>query len=148
MADAGHSRETVLTFSLAALALAFTVAGTATRLYHDQQNSMAQQWYQRGNAELAAGHAAAAVEDFSNAVVYARNNDVFALRLAQAFLAADRPEEARAHLEELWERNPGSGIVNLELARLAEDCGLGAVALHARTREQGYSGNARWEWIG
>jgi tRNA-dihydrouridine synthase len=24
---------------------------------------------------------------------------------------------------------------------------LQAVALHARTREQGYSGNARWEWI-
>jgi nifR3 family TIM-barrel protein len=38
-------------------------------------------------------------------------------------------------------------IVCVELARLAEDCGLNAVALHARTREQGYSGNARWEWI-
>jgi tRNA-dihydrouridine synthase len=30
---------------------------------------------------------------------------------------------------------------------MAEDCGLAAVALHARTREMGYSGNARWEWI-
>ena len=39
-------------------------------------------------------------------------------------------------------------IVCVELAKMAEDCGLGAVALHARTREQGYSGNARWEWIG
>ncbi len=38
-------------------------------------------------------------------------------------------------------------IVCVELARMAESCGLGAVALHARTREQGYSGNARWEWI-
>lgn len=38
-------------------------------------------------------------------------------------------------------------IVCVELARMAEDCGLNAVALHARTREQGYSGNARWEWI-
>jgi len=38
-------------------------------------------------------------------------------------------------------------IVCVELAKLAEDCGLQAVALHARTREQGYSGNARWEWI-
>ena len=38
-------------------------------------------------------------------------------------------------------------IVCVELARIAEDCGLGAVALHARTREQGYSGTARWEWI-
>jgi tRNA-dihydrouridine synthase B len=38
-------------------------------------------------------------------------------------------------------------IVCVELARLAEDCGLNAVALHARTREQGYTGAARWEWI-
>jgi len=38
-------------------------------------------------------------------------------------------------------------IVCVELAKIAEDCGLCAVALHARTREQGYSGSARWEWI-
>ena len=38
-------------------------------------------------------------------------------------------------------------VVCVELARMAESCGLGAVALHARTREQGYSGTARWEWI-
>ena len=38
-------------------------------------------------------------------------------------------------------------LVCVELARLAEDCGLQAVALHARTREQGYSGAAHWEWI-
>jgi nifR3 family TIM-barrel protein len=40
-----------------------------------------------------------------------------------------------------------TNIICVELARMAEDCGLNAVALHARTREQGYSGNARWEWI-
>ncbi len=40
-----------------------------------------------------------------------------------------------------------SNIVCVELARMAEECGLNAVAFHARTREQGYSGNARWEWI-
>jgi tRNA-dihydrouridine synthase B len=39
-------------------------------------------------------------------------------------------------------------IVCVNLARIAEECGLNAVALHARTREQGYSGNARWDWIG
>jgi nifR3 family TIM-barrel protein len=38
-------------------------------------------------------------------------------------------------------------IVCVELAKLAEDCGLNAVALHARTREDGYTGQARWEYI-
>jgi tRNA-dihydrouridine synthase len=33
------------------------------------------------------------------------------------------------------------------MARLAEDCGLAAVALHPRTREQGYSGQADWTRI-
>jgi tRNA-dihydrouridine synthase B len=38
-------------------------------------------------------------------------------------------------------------IVCIELAKMAESEGLNGVALHARTREQGYSGQARWEWI-
>src|SRR5512146_1569486 len=38
-------------------------------------------------------------------------------------------------------------IVCVELARMAESEGLNAVALHARTREQGYSGQAQWKWI-
>ena len=38
-------------------------------------------------------------------------------------------------------------IVCVELAKLAEQCGLNAVALHARTREDGYTGQARWEYI-
>lgn len=40
-----------------------------------------------------------------------------------------------------------SQIICVELARMAEAEGLNAVALHARTREQAYTGQARWEWI-
>ncbi len=43
-----------------------------------------------------------------------------------------------------WNENQ---LVGVELARMAEAEGLNAVALHARTREQGYSGQAQWEWI-
>jgi tRNA-dihydrouridine synthase B len=38
-------------------------------------------------------------------------------------------------------------IVCVPLARMAEECGLNAVALHARTREDGYTGQARWQYI-
>lgn len=38
-------------------------------------------------------------------------------------------------------------IVALEVARLAEDCGVEALAVHPRTRVQGFSGRARWELI-
>lgn len=38
-------------------------------------------------------------------------------------------------------------LVHVEVARMAEDAGVAAVALHPRTREQGYSGRADWTRI-
>ena len=38
-------------------------------------------------------------------------------------------------------------LVHVALARMAEDCGVEALALHPRTREQGYSGRADWSRI-
>jgi tRNA-dihydrouridine synthase B len=38
-------------------------------------------------------------------------------------------------------------LVTVKMAQLAEDCGLQALALHPRTREQGYSGRADWRRI-
>ena len=38
-------------------------------------------------------------------------------------------------------------IVAREVARIAEDCGVEAIAIHPRTRLQGYSGKARWDLI-
>lgn len=35
----------------------------------------------------------------------------------------------------------------VEIARIAEDCGVAAIAVHGRTREQYYSGRADWEVI-
>src|SRR5437764_2497244 len=40
-----------------------------------------------------------------------------------------------------------SELVAVRMAKLAEDCGLQAIALHPRTREQGYAGKADWARI-
>lgn len=41
----------------------------------------------------------------------------------------------------------GSGDQALELAKIAEDCGVDAVTLHPRTAKQGFSGTADWRLI-
>jgi len=38
-------------------------------------------------------------------------------------------------------------LVAVRMAKLAEDCGLQAIALHPRTREQGYAGKSDWSRI-
>jgi tRNA-dihydrouridine synthase B len=43
-----------------------------------------------------------------------------------------------------WDEN---SIVAVDVAKLAEDCGVEALAVHPRTREQGYSGRADWGLI-
>lgn len=41
----------------------------------------------------------------------------------------------------------GSGQEAAQIARIAQDCGVEAVAVHGRTRQQGYSGDASYEAI-
>ena len=40
-----------------------------------------------------------------------------------------------------------SSIVICEVAKQMEDAGIEAIAVHARTRSQGYKGQADWSWI-
>jgi tRNA-dihydrouridine synthase B len=43
-----------------------------------------------------------------------------------------------------WDEN---SLVGPEIVRIAEKAGAKAIAVHGRTREQGYKGNANWDWI-
>ena len=112
-------RETTLLLTLPILLAFLAVTGFAARRFHARQQALAEVWSKRGQADLRRGHVNEAVEDFRTALVYWRGNDEDQLRLGQAFLAANRTEEARTYLVRLWDTNPASGNVNLELARLA-----------------------------
>ena len=43
-----------------------------------------------------------------------------------------------------WDENTKNCV---EIARICEKAGAKAIAIHARTRKQGYSGKADWSWI-
>jgi nifR3 family TIM-barrel protein len=66
-------------------------------------------------------------------------------RVARAVVRAVAPHPVTAKIRIGWDR----GTVNATTsARLLEDCGVRAIAVHGRTKEQGYGGVADWEEIG
>ena len=98
-------------------------AGFAFTQYVVQQHrateaSLAKRWFHRGNEAMQVNLPSLAADDYRTALTYDRENEEYRLRLAQALLAANRLNEARSHLESLWEEEPASGEINLALARL------------------------------
>ena len=66
---------------------------------------------------------------------------------AQAVLAA-MVKAVKKPVTVKFRKGFDEGSVNaVELAKMAESCGVAAVAVHGRTREQYYSGKADWEII-
>ena len=113
----------VLLLSMLPLALLFAVTVTLARTYHLREAALGRFWFQQGEQHLASGKPANALEDFRNALFYDSENNVVQLRLAEALLADSRLQEANSYLLNLWDRNPGSGEVNLDLAHVAARTG-------------------------
>jgi tetratricopeptide (TPR) repeat protein len=118
-AAANRPRELVLVICFLLLLLMFSVTAVVSRLYHKKIHTLADQWFSQGEAAFHAGDAKSAVSDYQNALVYSPNNSEFQLHLAQALVAAARFDEARAYLINLLAESPGSGEINLELARIS-----------------------------
>jgi tetratricopeptide (TPR) repeat protein len=114
-----HSRETVLASCLALLIAMFGVTAFVTRTYHRRVHQLADQWYAEGESAFAAQNPKEAVVDFRNALVYSPYNLVFQFQLTQALIAAQRWDDAEEYLQNLLSETPGSGEINLSLARIA-----------------------------
>jgi tetratricopeptide (TPR) repeat protein len=102
----------------AALVPAFGVTGSVTQLYREHERQLAQEW--RVQAEIArrAGDRDGAVHALQSALRFSPGDATYTFALARALLEAGRTVEARAYFRTLWEREPGSGPVNIELGRI------------------------------
>jgi tetratricopeptide (TPR) repeat protein len=105
------------------LALFFAITAALSRTYHAREEGLVSEWFQKGNADLAAGKPAQAFEDYRNSLAYAPENPDVQLHLAEALLADGRYSEARSYLVNLWDQTPGSGQVNLDLAHVSMQMG-------------------------
>jgi tetratricopeptide (TPR) repeat protein len=121
--ECGYSREVVLLICLALLVGMFIVTGVVARAYHKKVHTLADQWFARGTQAYQAGDAATAAIDFRNALVYSPDNTVFQFHAAQALDASGKYSQAQSYLLNLLSESPGSGEVNLALARIAAHTG-------------------------
>jgi nifR3 family TIM-barrel protein len=71
--------------------------------------------------------------------------DCGALAAVAGTLAKALPVPVTAKMRIGWDQQ---SINAVQVVRILEDCGVAAVAIHGRTRSQGYSGLANWDVIG
>jgi tetratricopeptide (TPR) repeat protein len=117
-------QQPVMLALLAVLAVIFfTGVSGLSRAYHAQRESLGSRWFARGVADLSAQRFAAAVVEFRSALLYSRDNYSYQLSLAEALIGLKKTAEASSYLVNLWDRQPEDGLVNLELARIAEQKG-------------------------
>ena len=112
-------REPRVIVALASVAtLGFFGVSGLSKIYHRELDARGSQWFASGDSALRDNKLASAVNDFQVALSFSRDNFEYELRLAQALVALNRTEEALAYLDNLWQRQPENGSVNLELARI------------------------------
>ncbi len=113
-----RSARIVLAVTLLLIVAGFVFTQYFVNRHRQMESELAVRWFTRGDQAMQAQLPSLAAEDYRNALSYDPDNRQYRLRLAQALLAANRWNEARAHLTSLWEAEPADGEVNLTLARL------------------------------
>ena len=136
------SREVVLLLCVLALLVLLGLTALFSRLYHKKVHSMADAMFARGQVDEQAGQLDAALADYRNALAYNPGNPRFQFYLAKALEAAGRGDESRSYLLNLLSETPGSGEINLELARIAANRNSIADAMRY------YQGAIYGEWDG
>ena len=87
--------------------------------YASHQVKLADRWLQRGEQAMHDGTPQAAIDALSSALAFDPNQRNTEIKLAEALASAGRIQEATVYFNSLLESQQGSGVINLQLARLA-----------------------------
>jgi tetratricopeptide (TPR) repeat protein len=123
--ETGAKRRLILRDALTFLVLIlitvvlFAITLFLFRSFAAHREELAQRWSARGQAALSSGHPDQAIVAFRTALSYAPSQHDYELLLAQALGDAGHTEESYNYFLGLWETQPGDGLINLRLARLA-----------------------------
>ena len=123
--DLNAKRRLILRDALTFLSLTLITAvlfAVTLFLFHSfamHRQELAQRWAARGQAAIASGHPDQAIVALRTALSHAPGERSYELLLAQALGGAGHSEEAYNYFLGLWETEPGNGLINLSLARLA-----------------------------
>jgi predicted Zn-dependent protease len=113
-------RDSLVFLSLTVISVVlFALTWWLFQSFSEHRVELAQRWYQRGQADLMANRPAQAVTSLRAALSYAPEQHEYQLLLAEALAQAGDDDEAQAYFSTLWDEEPGSGVLNLQLARLA-----------------------------
>ncbi len=118
-----RQRPTLLVLLSVLTVIFFLAVAGLSRAHEAQRQALGNRWFNRGVADLNARHYEAAVTEFRSALLYSRDEYSYQLNLAEALIGMKHTAEASAYLLNLWDREPGNGLVNLELARIAAQRG-------------------------
>jgi tetratricopeptide (TPR) repeat protein len=99
------------------------------RSFTAHRADLAVRWAARGQAALSQRHPDQAVPALRTALVYAPDERSYQMMLAQALGDSGHAEEATNYFLNLWEAQPGDGVINLQLARLARRRGAADEAI-------------------
>jgi tetratricopeptide (TPR) repeat protein len=87
--------------------------------YASHQVTLANRWFQRGRQAMQENKPQVAIDALSSALAFEPSNRQTEIQLAEALAAAGRTQEATVYFNSLLESEQGSGLINLQLARLA-----------------------------
>jgi Tfp pilus assembly protein PilF len=114
------ARDTVALSTLLSIVLTLTFITYA--LFHSfaaYRLKLEQRWKARGEAALANHRPQQAIESLRSALAYSPDDRTLQIELATALAAAGRTQEAVVYFDTLHEAEPGNGMINVQLARLA-----------------------------